>query len=75
MVVLYLPKEVWGVELCCVWKRVIGKQSQPKNLPKNMRLFHFSPNLRASVGCSEEIRGFPYVALGKDAYILLGHVF
>jgi hypothetical protein len=57
MVVLYLPNEVWGVELCCIWARVVGKLAQPKTLPQNMKLFYFSPKMRASAGCNEEKRG------------------
>jgi len=75
MIVLYLPKEVWGVEFHYVWVRVVGKRAQQKIPPKNMRLFYFSPKMRASAGCSEERHGFLRVSLGKPTYILLKHVF
>ena len=75
MDVLYLRKEVWGVEFCFVWARVIGKGAQPKNPPENTRLFYFSPKMRASVGCSQERRGCPRVALGKPTDMLLKHLF
>jgi hypothetical protein len=75
MGILYLSKEVWGVEFHYVLERVIGKRSQPKTSPKNIGIYYFSPEMRAYVGCSEERCRFPCVAPGKPVDILLKNVF
>jgi hypothetical protein len=75
IIVLYIPKEDWGVELFFVQARFIGELAQLKNPPENTRSFYFSPKMRAYAGCSEESRGCPRVALGKPMDMLSGHVF